>query len=201
MTEVKYWLRDRDFLKLNQLGETPVLKNFETKEIICDSFLICNYIDELENKENESDYFNFLGKGLREEYEIQRLHMLFDKNFYNEVSKYFIEEIFLSTIKGNREPNADKLKVVSFNLERYINYIEYLLGKRKWLAGEMFTIADITASTQLSLLDYMGYVNWNSHQKLKDWYITIKSKKGFRNILYDRIPGFKPVKYYSELDF
>ena len=174
----------------------------QTQEVICDSFLICNYIDELEIKEDELGYFNFLGNGLPEKYEIQRLHMWFDKKFYNEVSKHFIEEIFLNYVKGNKSTDMEKINIVLQNLDKHILYIEYLLSKRKWLACESFTVADMAAATQLSILDYMGYINWNKYRKLKDWYIIIKSKQGFKKILYDtKIIGFKPSACYTELDF
>ncbi|MBO4956709.1 MAG: glutathione S-transferase family protein [Rickettsiales bacterium] len=201
LTDIKYWLRSKDFLKLNPASETPVLKNLQTKEVICDSFLICNYIDEIESKTGELGYFNFLGNNLEEKYEIQRLHMWFDKKFYNEVSKHFIEETFLNSVKENRDINMDRINIASINLEKHITYIEYLLSKRKWLASELFSIADIAASTQLSVLDYTGYINWDKNQKLKEWYMTIKSKQGFKKLLYYTIPGFKASKYYSELDF
>lgn len=201
-TDVKYWLRDKDFVKLNQASETPVLKNMQTREIICDSFLICNYIDELEVSEDELGYFNFLGNGLPEKYEIQRLHMWFDKKFYNEVSKHFIEEIFLNYVRGNKTTDMEKINIVLQNLDKHILYIEYLLSKRKWLACESFSVADMAAATQLSILDYMGYIDWNKYRKLKDWYIIIKSKQGFKKILYDtKIVGFKPSACYTELDF
>ncbi len=201
-TEVKYWLRSRDFLKLNPASETPVLKNQQTKEVICDSFLICSYIDDIENKKNdELDYLDLLGNNLPEKYEIQRLHMWFDKKFYNEVSKYFIEETFLNSAKGNENTNIDKINVATVNLEKHISYMEYLLSRRKWLASELFSIADIAAAAQLSVVDYIGYIDWSKYPKLKEWYSVIKSKKSFLKILYDKIPGFKPSPYYTDPDF
>ncbi|MDR2778171.1 MAG: glutathione S-transferase domain-containing protein, partial [Rickettsiales bacterium] len=35
-TDVKFWLRGKDFLKLNPASEVPVLKNLQTNEVICD---------------------------------------------------------------------------------------------------------------------------------------------------------------------
>ena len=203
LTEIKFWTRDKEFLKLNPANEVPVLKNLQTKDVICDSYLICEYIDEVENNDNELSYFNFLGKNLKEKYEIQRLHMWFDKIFYNEVSKYFIDETYLNFLKGNKQKqnSVDKINIGLSNLKRHIQYMEFLLSKRKWLAGEIFSIADIAASTQLSVLDYIGYIDWNEYQKLKEWYITIKSKKGFKNMLYEKISGFQQSEYYSKLDF
>jgi glutathione S-transferase len=142
-----------------------------------------------------------MGTNLREKYEIQRLHMWFDKKFYQEVSRYIIDETFLNALTGVSRINTDKLSIALKNLDSHIKYIEYILSKRKWLASESFTIADIAAATQLSVIDYLGYVEWNKYLKLREWYRIIKSKKGFKNILFDKIPGYRPSKYYSELDF
>jgi glutathione S-transferase len=169
--------------------------------VICDSFLICDYLNENEVSKENYDYFNFFGENTDSMYEIQRLQMWFDKKFYSEVSKYFIDEIFLNFMKGNEYTNIEKINVGSINLEMHIKYMEFLLGRRKWLASEMFSIADIAAATQLSTIDYIGYIKWDKYLRLKEWYMTIKSKKGFRNILTEKIPGFKSSKYYSELDF
>lgn len=199
--EVKYWLREQYFVKMNQASETPVLKNLQTQEAICDSFLICSYLDEFENKDKESDYYDFLGNTMTEKYEIQRLHMWFDKKFYNEVSKHIIEEIFVNFLQGSKSTNTDRINTAIINLEKHIKYMEYLLTTRKWLACEKFTIADMAAATQISIVDYLSYVDWNRYAKLKSWYMIIKSKIGFRNILFEKIAGFKPPKHYSKLDF
>ena len=127
--------------------------------------------------------------------------MWFDKKFYQEVTKYIIEETFLNTLNSRSSTNMDKLNVALKNLDLHINYIEYLLSKHRWLASEIFTIADIASATQLSILDYLGYIDWNKYIKLREWYRIKKKKKGFRRILFDKIPGYKPSRYYSELDF
>jgi glutathione S-transferase len=90
--EVRYWERSDDFLKLNHACETPVLKNIETSEIICDSFLICEYITRLEVKSTmEFGYFDLMATNTTEEYEVQRLHLWFDKKFFNEITDYIID--------------------------------------------------------------------------------------------------------------
>jgi glutathione S-transferase len=73
--------------------------------------------------------------------------------------------------------------------------------RRKWLAGDDFTLADITAAAHLSTLDYIGDVPWASHENVKDWYARIKSRPSFRPLLSDRIPNAPPPKHYADLDF
>ncbi|MDR1494440.1 MAG: glutathione S-transferase family protein [Rickettsiales bacterium] len=201
ITEVKFWLRNREFLLLNPASEVPVLKNLQTGEVICDSYLICEYICGTEREVNELNYFDFLGLNLREKHEIQRLHMWFDKKFYYEVSKYIVDETFLNSFLGVGHINTNRLSIALRNLELHLGYMEHLLSRKRWLASESFTVADIAAAAQLSVVDYLGHVEWDKHPKLKDWYRIVKSKKGFRNILFDKIPGFRAHKCYSELDF
>jgi glutathione S-transferase len=197
--EVRFWERDKDFLKLNPACETPVLKNIETNEVICDSFLICQYISELEGSDN---YFDIMAANTTNKYEIQRLHLWFDKKFFNEVTKYIVDEMFLGTLKkSGKTTNTDKIMIALENFEKHINYIEFLVNKRKYLGGENFSIADIAAITQISILDYLGLVDWDKHEKFKNWYILIKQKIGFRRILEDKILGFEPSITYNKLDF
>jgi glutathione S-transferase len=200
-TEVKCWLRNREFLLLNPANEVPVLKNMQNGKVICDSYLICEYICTLERTANELNYLNFLGLDTEERYEIQRLHMWFDKKFYREVTGYVVEEIFISGLSGMGHTNVDKIAVALKNLELHMGYMEHILTRKKWLASESFTIADIAAATELSVVDYPGYIEWDKHPKLREWYRLVKSKRGFRNILFDKIPGFSASKCYSELDF
>ena len=80
-------------------------------------------------------------------------------------------------------------------------YIGYLVDRRRWLAGDFFSIADITAAAHLSTLDYLGDVPWDGHDLAREWYARIKSRPSFRAILADHVPGLPPPKHYADLDF
>ena len=77
----------------------------------------------------------------------------------------------------------------------------WLLERRRWLAGDIMTLADFSAAAQLSCLDYLSDVDWNRSVAVKDWYAKIKSRPAFRNILADQVPGFPPPRHYNDLDF
>ena len=66
---------------------------------------------------------------------------------------------------------------------------------------ERLTIADITASAHLSVLDFLGEVPWDKYPEVKEWYAQIKSRPSFRPILADRVLGYSPPIYYADLDF
>ena len=191
-----------ELMRLNPAHEVPVLIDMENDAVIVDSFVIAEYLDVKYNNSNNLLKFSFLSNNEIEKAEIRRLEMWFDKKFYNEVSKYILEEKVFNTFADNTiNINTKRLKAGQNNLDSHIRYMEYLLDNRKWLAGENFSMADISAATQISSLDYLGEISWNKYKILKDWYSTIKSKTAFQSILKDKIEGFKPSKYYSELDF
>ena len=76
-----------------------------------------------------------------------------------------------------------------------------LIERRRWLAGERITYADIAAAAQLSCVDYLGDVPWDVHEPARDWYARIKSRPSFRVLLADHLPGAPPPKHYADLDF
>ena len=87
------------------------------------------------------------------------------------------------------------------NLRYHLDYMDWLLEKRKWLAGDEMTIADFAASAHLSSLDYINDVNWAGFPCVKEWYSKIKSRPAFRPILSDLLTGFNPPDHYGDLDF
>lgn len=202
LEEVKFWNRDENFLRLNPASETPVLINEEKNAVIVDSFVIAEYLIAIYGKKDDLLNVSILGNNEIEKAEIRRLEMWFDKKFFNEVSKYILEErVYNTFLSKNVDINTKRLRAGQKNLDMHLKYIEFILKKRKWLAGENFSLADITAATQISSLDYLGEISWSKYKVLKDWYITIKSKIAFQSILKDKIEGFKPSRYYCELDF
>ena len=73
--------------------------------------------------------------------------------------------------------------------------------RRRWLGGDHYGLADITAAAHLSCLDYLGDVPWAAHPLAKDWYARVKSRPAFRPLLADRLPGMAPAAHYDNLDF
>ena len=202
LKDIKFWKKDAEFLSLNPAGEIPILVDNDNEAVIVDSFIIAEYINHSFSLKNDLIKVPYLSGSEIEKAEIRRLEMWFDKKFYNEVSKYILEErVYNTFLENNININTKRLRAGQINLDSHLRYIEFLLDKRKWLAGENFTLADITAATQISCLDYLGEINWTRYKILKDWYLTIKSKVAFQEILKDKIEGCKPSKYYCEFDF
>ncbi len=87
------------------------------------------------------------------------------------------------------------------NIHYHLEYIAWLTDRRLWLAGERFTVADITAAAHISTIDYLGDVPWSKHPVAKDWYARVKSRPSMRALLTDYLPGAAPPKHYADLDF
>ena len=69
------------------------------------------------------------------------------------------------------------------------------------MAGERLSYADLAAGATISVLDYLGEIEWNDYPAARDWYTRMKSRPSFRSILADRVRGLSPVSHYADLDF
>ena len=87
------------------------------------------------------------------------------------------------------------------NIHTHLEYIAWLVDRRRWLGGDEFSLADITAAAHLSAIDYIGDVPWERHPGAKDWYARVKSRPSVRPLLADQVPGVMPPPHYADLDF
>ena len=189
---VEPWHRQRELTVLNPAAEVPVLEDRD--RVICDSWAICEYLDETRPEPP------LLGKSLMERAEIRRLVAWFDTKFVREVTDPVWGEKLIKRIKGDA-PNSAAVRGGLANIHAHLDYIGFLFDRRNWLAGDALSLADIAAAAQLSVLDYLGDVPWDGHPDAKLWYARIKSRPSFRPLLQDRLPGLKPAPHYDDLDF
>lgn len=197
LIQENFWERRKEFIAINSAGTVPVLFDNSNSAIICNSSTIIEYIEE---KHTETE--NFLGDSILKRAEVRRIQNWFDEKFYQEVSKYVLNERFFNRyLPGVNSPNSEVLRVARRNSNAHLSYIEYLLEGRKYLAGDEVSVADFAAAAQISVLDYFGDINWNHYAPAKDWYSLIKSHKFFNETLKDRIPNIVPPEWYSKLDF
>lgn len=197
LIQENFWERRKEFIAMNPAGTVPILFDNSNAAVICDSSVIIEYIEE-KHQETRS----FLGESLLERAEARRTSNWFDEKFYQEVTKYILNERYFNRyLPGSHAPNSETLRVARRNLNVHLSYIEYLLESRKYLAGDHISIADFAAAAQLSVLDYFGDINWHHYLPAKDWYSLIKSHKIFNEVLKDRIANINPPEWYSNLDF
>jgi glutathione S-transferase len=189
-----YWERREEFCKLNPACEVPVLVE-DNGVVIAEVSSIYEYLEELFTGQE------LLGSNPVEKAEARRIISWFIRKFYNEVTRYVINERVIRFFTGSGQPNSEAVRVAKSNIYYHLDYISFLLNKRKWLASDKIGLADFAAASQLSVLDYFGDVPWEYNLQAKEWYSLIKSRPSFRPLLTDRVGGFIPVMHYTNLDF
>jgi glutathione S-transferase len=191
----KPWERRPEFVALNPACEVPVLLEPDGT-VLSDATAIAEYLDETYREKL------LLGLNPIDRAEVRRLIAWFDLKMNREVTEPLVNEKFMKRFVGFGEPDSAAIRAAKANLRYHLDYIAYLTERhRGWLAGDYFSLADITAAAHLSALDYLDDVPWDDFEPAKEWYARIKSRPTFRPILADHIPGAPPAKHYTDLDF
>lgn len=189
------WDRRDAYLELSPAGQTPALVGPQATTVLVDSVAICEYFEETVER------MPLLGAGPVERSETRRLVAWFDQKFYAEVGVLLLQERMFKRIVQRSSPDAGLLRQAARGVESHLDYIEYLLDHRRWLAGQMFSLADIAAFSQISIADYLGGVDWTGHNQAKQWYSAIKSRPSVRPLLAERMENLGPPPHYDKLDF
>jgi glutathione S-transferase len=190
----KVWERRVDFLQLNPAGEVPVLTEPDGTTL-SDGRGILEYLEEVYPDPN------LLGNEPVQRAETRRLIAWFEQKFNREVTENLVGEKFMKRFVRMGAPHGPSIRAGHENIHYHLEYIAFLTERRRWLAGDDFSCADIAAAAHLSALDYLGDVPWDEHPRTKDWYVRIKSRPSFRPLLSDVIPGNPPPPHYADLDF
>ena len=193
LQEERYWEKSPEFLRRNPAGKVPVLKIDGLT--LSESQAICEYLDDV--------YPNprLMPSDPREKVEVRRICAWFDDSFYHEVTLKILGERVNKKLTKTGYPDSKLVKEGVTRIKYHLDYMAHLLDHRRWLAGDMMTLADFAAAAQLSSVDYTSDVDWNRSAVVKDWYAKIKSRPAFRALLADQIAGFPPPPHYSDLDF
>jgi len=193
LVEERYWENDAEFLRRNPAGKVPVLRL--DNQLMAESAAICEYIEETRPEPP------LMPKKPAARYEVRRLVGWFDDKFHAEVTSQLLYERVNKKLTKRGYPDSTAIKSGARAIKYHLDYMAWLLDHRRWLAGDMMTLADFTAAAHLSSLDYISDVDWNRQASVKDWYAKIKSRPAFRGILADQVTGFPPPAHYADLDF
>lgn len=193
LREEEPWNISNEAFKLNPASELPIFIN--DGKVLCGNYAISEYLEEA-NTETPLIFGDAIQKA-----EIRRLIDWFDTKFYKEVYRTIVYEKVFKRFASRLTPDSKILKSGLNNLNFHLEYIDWILEKRSYLAGDNFSLADITAAAHFSVIDYLGDVPWEGYQNAKLWYAKVKSRPCFKDILKDNIKGILPAKHYANLDF
>jgi len=190
----KIWERREVFLRLNPAGQVPVFID-EDGTSMPGASVIAEYLEEVYPEPS------LLGKAPADRAEVRRLAAWYGDKFHREVTANLVDEKIMKRFLKLGTPNSGAIRAGLANVHYHLEYIGWLIDRRRWLAGDAFSRADIVAAAELSAVDYLGDVPWHEHSGAKDWYARVKSRPSFRAILADHISGVQPPKHYADLDF
>ncbi len=193
LREEQPWQPSEQLLNLNPAGSLPVFV-YDGK-VVAGNYAITEFLEET------CPDVPLLPKTPQARAEVRRLCEWFDDKFYSEVFKTIVAEKIYKRFLENQAPNSRLLKAGLSNLSFHMEYIDWLAERRNYLAGDDFSLADIAAAAQLSVIDYLGDIPWDGYKNAKIWYSKIKSRPSFKDILKDTIKGILPSKHYANLDF
>ncbi|PCJ03266.1 MAG: glutathione S-transferase [Alphaproteobacteria bacterium] len=186
LTIEKTWERRTEFLAMNPAGDLPLLVE-KNGTILSNSQVICEYLDEVYPE------INLIGHDPVQRAETRRLVNWFDRKFNKEVTENLVDEKLMKAILNLGEPHGPSVRAGRANIHYHLDYIGFLIERRQWLAGDTFSLADISAAAQLSAVDYVGDVPWEQHHVAHQWYEKIKARTGYDFLVEERVPDFNPA--------
>ena len=189
------WERRDEFLDMNPAGRTPVMVEVEKGQVLIDSWAIGEYFEETVNK---APMIN--GTAVNRA-EIRRLTAWFDEQFFADVVAPLMHERMKNRLVERASPDARVLREAMKFALNHLDYTDYLLDHRNWLAGATMSLADLAAAAHISVADYLGGIDWRGHEQTKRWYSALKSRPSFRPLLSERMEVIGPPQHYDKVDF
>ena len=134
--------------------------------------------------------------------EVRRLVAWFDVKFNREVTVNLVGEKLVQAPDGVRQRSRFELiRIGHATIRDHLDYIGWLIERRNWLGGDVFSLADIagcrpSVGDRLYRRRALGRISGG--QGLVRPHQVAAS---FRPLLTDHLPGLPPPKHYADLDF
>ncbi|HEV7290832.1 MAG TPA: glutathione S-transferase family protein [Devosia sp.] len=195
--EIKPWLRTPELLEINPAGTLPIMLDDSDTPVV-GLLAAIHTVEDLYTPAVVAGLFPPEPGGRAE---MWRLIEWVITKLNDEVTRYLLEEKIIKRDQKGATPDPSVMRAAKANLNEHMLYFNWLLAHRTWLAGDMMTLADFTLAAHLSVLDYMGDMDWGKANETRDWYARLKSRPAFRTLLNDRVVAMPPHRCYADLDF
>lgn len=189
------WARRDEFLDMNPAGQTPVMADTSRHLLLIDSGAICEYLEET------VEQAAMINGSAANRAETRRLVAWFDHHFYRDVTAPLLHERMIKRLVDRSAPDARVLREAMKAAIGHLDYVDYLLDHRTWIGGVTLGLADLAAAAQISVVDYLGGIDWKGHEQAARWYRGLKSRPSFRPLLAERMDGMGPPDHYDNPDF
>ncbi|MFC6489574.1 glutathione S-transferase family protein [Nitratireductor sp. GCM10026969] len=201
LIEERPWAKRKEFLALNPAGTIPVLLA-ESDHVIVGATVIGEYLDETRGAFQRDR--RLMAENSIARAEIRRLVDWYLVKMDSDVTRHLVRERVLKPLMGGETgsaPDSAAIRAARGNVRQHLKYTNWLAATRDWLAGPRLSYADTAAAAALSILDYMGEIDWREFEAAREWYSRMKSRPSFRSLLADRVRGLSPASHYADLDF
>jgi glutathione S-transferase len=195
LVRVNPWEKQDEFVDLNPAAQTPVLVEANKNITLIHSTAICEYFEET------VDQAPMISGTAQNRAEIRRLVAWFDEQFYGNVVGPLLYERMQKRLVDRAAPDAGVLREAMRNANQLLDYVDWLVDHRNWLAGATLSLADLAAAAHISVADYLGGLDWRGHETTKGWYSGLKSRPSFRPLLSERMEVIPPPAHYDKVDF
>lgn len=182
------------FYALNPAARTPVLRHEGKDLTLIDSQAICEYFEETVERGRL-----ILGPA-GDRAEIRRLTALFDESFFADVTHPLLHEKVKKRLVLGQPPDSAALRTAMRLVHEHLDYIDWLIDTRRWIAGAQLSLADFAAAAQISVADYLGGIDWTGHEEAHGWYRVMKSRPSFRPLLAEKMDGVPAPSHYADVN-
>ena len=180
------WERRDEFIDLNPAGETPVLVDTTAGIVLIGSQPICR-IFRRDGRQDADD-----PRQCRRPRRDPPADRLVRREAVPRSGRAADARADAQAAGQPRIPDTRVLREAMRIANGHLDYLDYLLDHRRWLAGAGLSLADFTAAAHLSVIDYLGALDWRGHKQTKDWYAVMKSRPAFRPLLGERMEVIVP---------
>jgi glutathione S-transferase len=160
--------RSDDFTAMNPMQRVPVLV-LDDGTVITESVAICLYFEKLHPEPN------LFGKNAVESAQVEMWNRRLELHFYGPVSQSF-RHTNPGMAQREKVQVADWGAVCRDQAIEFVDFLEVELGKREFVAGDRFTIADITA---LCTIDFMRVIKLSLTPEMKNltrWHAAVSAR-------------------------
>lgn len=202
LAEERPWERRKEFLDVNPAGTLPVLIA-EAGVAVAGFYPVLEYLDETRG-------IMMREKRLMPEYPLDRaevrrlvdwMMVKLDGDVVKPLTRERVFKLEMPAELGGGAPDSRIMRAARANIRQHMAYINWLAATRNWLGGKSLTLADFAAAGALSVLDYLGEIEWAATPQARDWYGRMKSRPSFRPVLADKLRGLPAASHYADLDF
>ena len=180
--------------QLSPRAQVPLLVD-EDRTPVAGAGAIVEYLEELYPLEN------LLGTGAAQRAETRSLLDWLNGHMARELTDKLYGERLLKRARRSGAPDSRAIRAGLDAANGFLQWVAHQCDTRRWLAGDQLTLADLNCAAQLSVIDYLGDLNWADHPGAKSWYVRLKSRPSFRPLLADYFPGLPPAPHYTNIDF